>query len=196
MTTTNKEKTMSADYDIDHVLDETILEGKIFNPDLGEEAEACRYLNNRKQAARELHKECCDQLSVARKHLEADMNNHMKREVYMILFYKRKKADDILRLAELVCKAYSELAIKITVESLRQIDRMNTKMGKEVPDTPWGDEWGEIAYNAYKQSSKGKSLVSGKDIPEWDFLEVAIQKAWNESARAVRKAEDEAKNMS
>ncbi len=37
---------------------------------------------------------------------------------------------------------------------------------------------GQIAYEAYRKHSSGKSLVSGHPIPEWDRLPSEIQAAW------------------
>jgi hypothetical protein len=44
---------------------------------------------------------------------------------------------------------------------------------------------GKTAYEAYRKHSDGKSLVTGKPIPEWDELHGAIKDAWNAAARAV-----------
>lgn len=47
------------------------------------------------------------------------------------------------------------------------------------------EELGKIAYNAYKETSKGRSLITGHQLPEWGFLPVVIQEAWLASAGAV-----------
>lgn len=44
---------------------------------------------------------------------------------------------------------------------------------------------GETAYNAYRDYTGGKSLVSGQPIPEWANLPTVIQSAWNAAAAAV-----------
>lgn len=44
---------------------------------------------------------------------------------------------------------------------------------------------GRVAYNGYCSSSKGKSLISGVDLPLWSELKPEIQTAWIESAQAV-----------
>ena len=44
---------------------------------------------------------------------------------------------------------------------------------------------GEIAYEAYRKFSGGKSLVSWQDIPEFAALSVAIRNAWEAAADAV-----------
>ncbi len=43
----------------------------------------------------------------------------------------------------------------------------------------------ELAYNAYRVASGGKSLVSGDRIPEFQYLPEAIQNAWLVAAKAV-----------
>ena len=47
-------------------------------------------------------------------------------------------------------------------------------------------EWGEIAYDAYREASGGKSLVSGAPIPQWDDMAPEIRAAWNEAGHAVK----------
>ena len=41
---------------------------------------------------------------------------------------------------------------------------------------------GEIGYEAYRQFTGGKSLVSGQDIPEFAKLSAAIKNAWEAAA--------------
>ena len=48
--------------------------------------------------------------------------------------------------------------------------------------------WGEIAYEAYRDASDGKSLVSGAPIPAWADLSPGIRSAWEASAQAVRQS--------
>ncbi len=43
----------------------------------------------------------------------------------------------------------------------------------------------EIAYEAYRKQSGGKSLVSGQPIPSFSELKPEIQEAWYEAAGAV-----------
>jgi hypothetical protein len=45
---------------------------------------------------------------------------------------------------------------------------------------------GQIAYEAYCQSTGGVSLVSGEKLPEWKVLRGEIKKAWDAAADAVR----------
>ena len=44
---------------------------------------------------------------------------------------------------------------------------------------------GEIAYNAYRKHSDGKSLVSGAPIPPWRYVADDIRAAWNAAGAAV-----------
>lgn len=44
---------------------------------------------------------------------------------------------------------------------------------------------GEIAYNAYCESTGGKSLVTGDKLPEFKYLSEDIKTAWNRAASAV-----------
>lgn len=44
---------------------------------------------------------------------------------------------------------------------------------------------GQIAYEAYSQQSRGKSLVSGAQLPPWPQLSPEIQQAWVVAAQAV-----------
>lgn len=44
---------------------------------------------------------------------------------------------------------------------------------------------GQVAYEGYSNFSKGKSLVTGVDIPEWGNLSDDIKKAWEVAAIAV-----------
>jgi hypothetical protein len=45
--------------------------------------------------------------------------------------------------------------------------------------------YGQIAYEAYRISSGGYSLITGSKLPEWDDLRPDVQAAWAASARAV-----------
>jgi hypothetical protein len=45
--------------------------------------------------------------------------------------------------------------------------------------------YGRIAYEAYRNHTGGVSLISGKEIPEWDQLPEAIQKAWDAAGLAA-----------
>lgn len=47
-------------------------------------------------------------------------------------------------------------------------------------------EWGEIAYEGYRDHARGHSLVSGAPLPERDKMPAEIQEAWQAAARAVR----------
>lgn len=47
---------------------------------------------------------------------------------------------------------------------------------------------GEVGYEAYRQSSGGKSLISGQDIPSFENLKPEIQKAWQAAGEAVAAA--------
>ena len=53
-------------------------------------------------------------------------------------------------------------------------------MGETAP------KFGRIAYEAYRDSTGGKSLVSGAPIPYWSKLPALIQNAWGAAANAVR----------
>lgn len=44
---------------------------------------------------------------------------------------------------------------------------------------------GQVAYEAYRAHSDGKSLVSGAPIPQWHDLNGEIQEAWRAAAGAV-----------
>lgn len=44
---------------------------------------------------------------------------------------------------------------------------------------------GKVAYEAYRTTSIGVSLVTGLPIPSWEMLTAAIQNAWNVAAAAV-----------
>lgn len=44
---------------------------------------------------------------------------------------------------------------------------------------------GQVAYNAYRNHTGGKSAVTRRDIPPWANLAPAIQAAWEASAAAV-----------
>jgi len=44
---------------------------------------------------------------------------------------------------------------------------------------------GKANYEAYREFTHGRSLVSGDSIPEWDGLPHEIQAAWNAGADAV-----------
>jgi hypothetical protein len=49
-------------------------------------------------------------------------------------------------------------------------------------------DFGKLAYDAYRQFSDGKSLISGAPIPEWDGMPVLIRAAWCAAADAVEDA--------
>lgn len=44
---------------------------------------------------------------------------------------------------------------------------------------------GQIAYEAYFDHSKGKSLISGAPLPVWEKQFAPIQAAWEAAATAV-----------
>ena len=44
---------------------------------------------------------------------------------------------------------------------------------------------GQVGYEAYGESSSGKSLISGQPLPDWEDLKTTIQDAWEHSADAV-----------
>ena len=44
---------------------------------------------------------------------------------------------------------------------------------------------GEIAYNAYREHTGGKSLVSGEGMPFWQSLPDDIRAAWEAAGKAV-----------
>ena len=44
---------------------------------------------------------------------------------------------------------------------------------------------GQIAYEAYKQHSLGKSLVNGDDLPPWEALDYKIQSGWQFAGERV-----------
>jgi hypothetical protein len=45
--------------------------------------------------------------------------------------------------------------------------------------------YGQIAYEAYRAHSGGKSLVSGAQIPAWDDADPVIRSAWEAAGNAV-----------
>lgn len=47
---------------------------------------------------------------------------------------------------------------------------------------------GQIAYDAYKERAQGRSLVSGKPLPEWERQSGWIKDAWEAAAQAVMAA--------
>ena len=44
---------------------------------------------------------------------------------------------------------------------------------------------GQIAYEAYSKSSRGLSLISGRELPNWEKQAEVIKKAWESAAEAV-----------
>jgi hypothetical protein len=53
---------------------------------------------------------------------------------------------------------------------------------ENVAETP-----GQTAYEAYRESSGGKSLVSGVALPQWRALSREIRHAWEAASEAVLK---------
>jgi hypothetical protein len=49
--------------------------------------------------------------------------------------------------------------------------------------------YGRANYDGYCESSGGKSLVSGADLPGWDDLKDEIRVAWIHAAMRAREAE-------
>ena len=47
------------------------------------------------------------------------------------------------------------------------------------------DPIGKIAYDAYCESSDGKSLISGEALPNWFALPEEIKNAWTAASAAV-----------
>lgn len=48
------------------------------------------------------------------------------------------------------------------------------------------NKYAKIAYDGYKSNSKGKSLISGQELPEFENLPANIQEAWAAASKAVR----------
>lgn len=48
---------------------------------------------------------------------------------------------------------------------------------------------GQIAYDAYKGSTGGRSAVSGDPLPEWSDQRPEIRAAWEAAGSAVANAE-------
>jgi hypothetical protein len=46
---------------------------------------------------------------------------------------------------------------------------------------------GRVAYEAYRNSSRGVSLVSGQELPNWEDQRDEIQSAWCAAAQAVQR---------
>lgn len=44
----------------------------------------------------------------------------------------------------------------------------------------------KLAYEAYRDSAGGKSLISGEPLPDFDDLRFEIQQAWADAADAVK----------
>jgi hypothetical protein len=44
---------------------------------------------------------------------------------------------------------------------------------------------GQIAYEGYSMQTGGKSLISGDDLPPWDFLDQSLKDAWIAAAQNV-----------
>lgn len=44
---------------------------------------------------------------------------------------------------------------------------------------------GQVAYEAYCEHTDWKSLVSGKDLPEWEDVKPEIKEAWEAAGRAA-----------
>lgn len=51
-----------------------------------------------------------------------------------------------------------------------------------------GKTLGQIAYEAYFEYSKGKSLISGADLPAWQDQKIDIQSVWEAAALAAKQA--------
>lgn len=51
-----------------------------------------------------------------------------------------------------------------------------------------GPSLGEVAYAGYVVACRGKSLISGADLPTWDEQSEAIRAAWAAAADMVRRA--------
>ena len=45
---------------------------------------------------------------------------------------------------------------------------------------------GQIAYNAYCNSTNWKSLISGAALPQWPEVKLEIKTAWEAAAEAVK----------
>jgi hypothetical protein len=45
---------------------------------------------------------------------------------------------------------------------------------------------GSVAYEAYRESAGGRSLVSGDPLPQFDELPAQIRAAWDAAAQAVK----------
>lgn len=46
-------------------------------------------------------------------------------------------------------------------------------------------KYAEMAYNTYRRTSNGKSLVTGQLIPVWENLPITIRDAWFAAIEAV-----------
>ncbi len=51
--------------------------------------------------------------------------------------------------------------------------------------TDLNPRYGRVAYEAYRNHTEGRSLVTGAELPPWDGLTPQIQEAWTVVAAAV-----------
>jgi hypothetical protein len=47
---------------------------------------------------------------------------------------------------------------------------------------------GQVAYEAYCETTDWKSLISGSELPKWKDVKPEIKHAWEQSAEAVKNA--------
>lgn len=51
-----------------------------------------------------------------------------------------------------------------------------------------GDYLGQVAYDGYRERSRGVSLISGQELPTWDDQDDDVRSAWCAAAAAVQNA--------
>jgi hypothetical protein len=54
-----------------------------------------------------------------------------------------------------------------------------------MPEYTVGKSDGQITYEAYKEYTRGKSLVSGEDLPQWADQDEAIRAGWEYAASVL-----------
>lgn len=46
-------------------------------------------------------------------------------------------------------------------------------------------DYGQIAYEAYVKASRGKSYVTGADLPDWQSIPDGLKRRWGAAGKAV-----------
>jgi hypothetical protein len=82
---------------------------------------------------------------------------------------------------QIIVRTTSGPVVNEVTEHAGHVRSFHGQLGKVLAEVE-GKDPGQRAYERYCESSDGKSLVSGAELPGWDGLDEKIKAAWEHAA--------------